>query len=127
MKIEHVAWQSPDPTAMADWYVRHLGMRVVRASGPPTHTHFLEASDGAVQIEFYRNEDAPIPDYPNQDPLLLHLAFVSEDPAADAKRLLEAGATLVSGPEETPSGDLLAMLRDPWGVPLQFCKRKVGG
>lgn len=123
MKIEHFAFQSSDPVAMAAWYVQHLGMRVVKAIGAPTHTHFLEAEDGAVQIEFYRNETAPIPDYPNQDPLLIHLAFVSADPVADAERLKAAGATHQSGPTVTAAGDELIMLRDPWGFPIQLCKR----
>jgi len=123
MKIEHFAFQSPEPVAMAAWYVQHLGMRIVKAGGAPTHTHFLETADGAVQIEFYRNESAPIPDYPSQDPLVMHLAFVSEDPEADAGRLIEAGATPVSGPTTTDSGDRLMMVRDPWGVALQMCRR----
>ncbi len=123
MKIEHFAFQSSDPVAMAAWYVRHLGMRAVKSIGAPTYTHFLEAADGAVQIEIYRNETAPIPDYPNQDPLLIHLGFVSADPVADADRLKVAGATHQSGPTVTAAGDELIMLRDPWGFPIQLCKR----
>ena len=30
MNIEHVAFNVPDPAAAAEWYARHLGMRVVR-------------------------------------------------------------------------------------------------
>lgn len=57
------------------------------------------------------------------DPLLLHIAFVCEDLAATTKRLVAAGATLVAGPELLPSGDELAMLRDPWGLAIQLAKR----
>jgi glyoxylase I family protein len=123
MQIEHFAFQSMDPVAMAAWYVEHLGMRVVKALGAPTHTHFLEGSDGTVQIEFYRNENAPLPDYPRQDPLVVHLAFVSDDPATDADRLIAAGAFLQSKATTTPAGDTLVMLRDPWGFPIQLCRR----
>jgi len=123
MKIEHFAFQSSDPVGMAAWYVEHLGMRVIKSSGEPTYTHFMDAGDGGVQIEFYRNENAPIPDYANQDPLVAHLAFVSADPEADAAPLIEAGATLQSGPLTTAAGDVLVMLRDPWGFPVQLCKR----
>ena len=56
------------------------------------------------------------------DPLLLHIVFVCPDVDGTAKRLVEAGATLISGPEKL-NGDELAMLRDPWGLALQLCKR----
>lgn len=123
MKIEHFAFQAIDPVAMASWYVKHLGMRVVKSTGEPTYTHFLESCDGAVQIEFYHNLSAPLPDYANQDPLVIHLAFVSANPRLDAERLEASGARRHSGPTLTPSGDELVMLRDPWGFPIQLCKR----
>ena len=36
---------------------------------------------------------------------------------------MAAGASLVSGPEIL-GADEFAMLRDPWGLPLQLAKRK---
>src|SRR6266446_4025618 len=33
MKIEHFALQVPDPVAMAQWYVNHLGFSVARSGG----------------------------------------------------------------------------------------------
>jgi glyoxylase I family protein len=123
MKIEHFAFQVPDPAAFAAWYGGHLGLQTLRAGGAPTHTHFLAASDGAAVIEIYRNETAPIPDYAQQDPLVVHLAFVSADPEADQARLIAAGATPQAGPVTTAAGDTLVMLRDPWGFPLQLCRR----
>lgn len=124
MKIEHFAIQVPDPVAFAAWYTEHLDMRILRSGGAPTHTHFLADSDGTSVLEIYRNEDAPLPDYPRQDPLVVHLAFVSEDPAADRERLLAAGAVHHAGPTTTPAGDTLVMLRDPWGFPIQLCRRQ---
>jgi len=38
------------------------------------------------------------------------------------ERLLAAGATLADN-QRLPDGTHLVMLRDPWGVPLQLCKR----
>ena len=56
------------------------------------------------------------------DPLLVHLAFVSPDPENDKNRLIEAGAGYV---EEVnlPDGSKLIMMRDPWGLAIQLCKR----
>ena len=63
------------------------------------------------------------PDYARQDPLMLHVAFVSDDVAADRDRLIAAGATTVGEIAHTPAGDTLAMLRDPWGPAIQLCQR----
>ena len=76
-------------------------------------------------IEVYHNPAASIPEYPAQSPLILHLAFAVPDVAAARDRLVQAGATLAEDVSTTPSGDELAMLRDPWGFPLQLVKRQV--
>jgi len=123
MKIEHFALQVADPKSMAQWYVTHFDMRIRRALEAPTCTHFLAASDDAVLVEIYHNPAASLPDYPSMHPLLMHLAFCCEDIAGTVSRLVEAGATLVAGPEITPAGDELVMLRDPWGLAVQLVKR----
>jgi catechol 2,3-dioxygenase-like lactoylglutathione lyase family enzyme len=123
MNIEHIALNVPDPVAMADWYTRHLGMRVVRALAVAPHTRFLADESGRVVLEIYRQEQVAPPDYPAQDPLVLHVAFTTADVGAARQRLLAAGATAVGDATATPSGDELAMLRDPWGIPLQLVKR----
>jgi uncharacterized glyoxalase superfamily protein PhnB len=54
--------------------------------------------------------------------MTLHVAFVSDDVKRDCDRLVEAGATLEQLSLENPAFHM-AILRDPWGVPIQFCKR----
>ena len=121
VKLEHFALQVPDPVAMADWYVKHLGCTIARAGGEPSHGRFL--SVGGVLLEIYRNPKAPVPDYKSIDPLLLHLAFASQNLKADRDRLVQAGARLADDISTTPTGDELMMLRDPWDIALQFVKR----
>lgn len=123
MKIEHLAYQTQDPPAVAHWYVTHLGCQVRRSSGPPGHARFLADSAGAVMIEIYNHPRLTTPDYCAMDSLLLHVAFCSTDPAADRDRLLAAGATVEEDLTTTPAGDVLVMLRDPWGFPLQLVRR----
>ena len=123
MKIEHFAYQTHDPAAVAQWYVDHLGCVVKRASGPPGHARFLADSAGAVMMEIYNNSRVTTPDYRAIDPLLLHVAFSSDDPAVDRDRLVAAGATLVEDFSTTSAGDALVMLRDPWGFALQLVRR----
>ena len=123
MKIEHFAIQVPDPIAMADWYVKHLGCSLARSSGEPAHMRFLKDSSGSVLVELYRNPKVAVPDYVAMDPLLLHLAFLSENPVADRDRLVAAGAMVADDLVTTSLGDQLVMLRDPWHVALQLVKR----
>ena len=123
MIIEHVAFQHPVPAAAAEWYGKHLGFSVARASTGPSQARFLADSAGRTVLEIYSNAAGPMPDYPAQSPLTLHVAFLSDDLQADTARLVAAGATLVEAPAATPTGDVLGMLRDPWGIPLQLVRR----
>jgi catechol 2,3-dioxygenase-like lactoylglutathione lyase family enzyme len=123
MNIEHIALNVPDPTAMAQWYVRHLGMRVVRRPEGPTHTHFVADPAGRVVLELYRQTKAPIPDYASMDPMVLHVAFAADQVAQERRKLLEAGATPVGEVVTSETGDELAMVRDPWGLAVQIVKR----
>ena len=78
---------------------------------------------GHTLLEIYRSPSEPVPDYASMNPMVLHLAFVSEDVDADRARLLNAGCTSCGEPSKGPNGDAFAMLRDPWGLPLQLVKR----
>jgi catechol 2,3-dioxygenase-like lactoylglutathione lyase family enzyme len=107
---------------MAAWYVEHVGMRIVRRVATPPHIHFLADASGRVVIEIYSNPVDPIPDYAAMHPMRFHLAFATDDPDAVKTALVSAGATFVD--EQTlADGSRLMMLRDPWGLPVQLCKR----
>ena len=75
-------------------------------------------------LEFYGNPRIPVPDYARMEPLALHLAFHVEDVAGTRARLIEAGATPVGDVEANDVGDEVAMLRDPWGIPVQLVRRR---
>jgi len=124
MEIEHLGLNVADPAAMAEWYVAHLGMRIVLSSDEPVPVRFLADSAGRVMMEIYHNPAAPVPDRAAADPLELHLAFRSDDVRADAERLIAAGATPAAEPFETPAGDAIAIVRDPWGFAVQLARRR---
>ncbi len=121
MKLEHIALNVSDPVAVASWYCRHFQLRIVRHLPLPAQTHFLADSDATV-LEIYCNPPDRVPDYRSLDPLILHLAFVSADPASDSERLVAAGASIVNE-THLPDGSFLIMMRDPWGLAFQLCKR----
>ncbi|CAI3793622.1 VOC family protein [Rheinheimera sp. MM224] len=122
MRFEHLALNVAEPKAMAAWYCQHLGLRVRRALPDQAQTHFLVDDSDQMMLEIYCNPADQVPDYPNMHPLLLHLALVSVDPYADSKRLQQAGAQQVDE-VNLADGSLLVMLRDPWGLALQLCRR----
>lgn len=123
MRIEHFALNVPDPVAMADWWIRHLGMRVARKVDGPPHTRFLADETGQGVLEIYHQTSAAIPDYASLEPLTVHVAFVVADLVSERRRLLAAGAICAKEIVRTPEGDEMTFLRDPWGIVIQLVKR----
>ena len=124
MKIEHTAYQVADPVSVARWYVEHLGMTVKRSQKEPPFMHFVADDGNAVMLEFYNHPTVAVPNYRELHPFVFHLAFMTDDVASTRARLLAAGATPEGDVSVSPAGDELAMLRDPWGLPLQLLRRR---
>ncbi len=117
---EHTALNVPEIDAAGQWYCRNLNMKVLR-SGPSVR--YLADTTGRLIFELYTNPKVEIPDYSQVHPMTMHLAFCVSDVQGAIEKLTAAGATIVSDYETAPSGDEMAMLRDPWGIPLQLMKR----
>jgi predicted enzyme related to lactoylglutathione lyase len=122
MIFEHFALNVPDAAAMATWYVKNFGLRIVRQRDEAPYTRFLADETGRVFLEIYSNPAAPYPDYAAQHELVFHWAMVSRDPDDERVKLEAAGAKLLKA-EDLPDGSRLLMLRDPWGVAFQLCRR----
>lgn len=114
MTLEHIGLNVAEPQKVMDWWCANLGFT-------QTHLAFIVDSSGRMALEFYRNDDAPVTDYASVDPLTFHIAFTSEDVDADAARLVAAGAKLVETVHR--DGFDMTMLRDPFGMAVQFVKR----
>jgi glyoxylase I family protein len=123
MNLEHLGLNHSDPVSAAEWYVKNLGMKVARKFGPPGHGHFLADARGQMMVEFYLNTQSTVLEFRTVHPMSAHLAFQVDDIAATRARLLLAGATAEGDITTNDDGDKLAMVRDPWGLPLQFVKR----
>ncbi len=122
MKLEHVAINVPDAKGFVDFYVKHLGMRVVLSSDVSPYMHFI-ADEAGSMLEIYSNPAAPMPDYTAVHHMNLHLAFASHDMDADRARLLAAGAEAIGEVSTTATGDKLAFFRGPQSVPFQLVQR----
>ncbi len=123
IRLEHVAINVQDPVAMAKWYSQNLGMKVVREGPAPANARFLSDAGGNMMLEIYHNPPDAVPDYASMNPLVLHIAFMVDDVKALRQKLVAAGATVHEDVYTTDSGDQIVMMRDPWGVPIQFLKR----
>lgn len=123
MKIEHAALNVDDALSVSRWYVEHLGLTVKRRQMAEPWAHFLADDSGSVMLEIYANKAIPVPDYAGTDVMCFHIAYVSDDVNADTVRLKLAGATIAAEPREMANGDSMAILRDPWGIPVQLVKR----
>lgn len=123
LKLEHFAINVAAPVAMADWYCKNLGMSVFRKGDGPVHMTFLADASGRVVLEIYTNPPELVPDYQAINPLVLHLAFATADLRGVHQRLVAAGATPIGEISANPTGDLLAFLRDPWGLTVQLVQR----
>ena len=123
IRLEHVAINVEDPAAMAKWYCENLGMKIVRKGPSPVNMRFISDAGGNMMLELYNNPPDEVPDYPSMNPLSLHIAFMVDDVKAITRKLIAAGATIAVDVNTTPAGDELVILRDPWGVPIQFLNR----
>lgn len=123
VRLEHLGLNVADPIKIAQWYVDNLGMKVLRQGAAPVNNRFVGDAGGNMMLELYHNAAAAVPDYAALDPQQLHVAFLVDDVEAMRSKLLAAGAKAVDEVTTTPAGDKLAMLRDPWGLPIQFVHR----
>ena len=121
--IEHVAINVPDPHGMVEWYIKEMGMKLLRQADETTY--FIVDEKESTILEIYYNPAAPILEYKEMDPLMLHFAFLSDDLKKDTLRLVQAGATVYKELTVTKGGDSLVMLKDPWGISIQLVKRTV--
>ena len=125
MKIEHFGLIVPEPLAMAKWYEENLGFQTMRSGGDNMDgVAFVADSSGQVMLELIARRDTRPLDFAAMAPLQVHIALLSEDPAADCDRLQNAGAVMLEDNLGRGSGDRLILLRDPWGVVIQLAKRK---
>ena len=122
MKFEHFALNVLNPLELVKWYTSNCDMKIVKSIKVSPFTHFLADSSGRSVIEIYSNPSAKIPDYSMLHPLEFHIAFNVEDVNLIREKLISAGAKLLED-LTLEDGSHLVMLRDPFGIPLQLCKR----
>ena len=125
MKIEHIGLAVSNPISMANWYVEHLGFIIRRQNGDDHKgLAFISDPEQGTMLELFENNVTPPLGSYNLSPLAVHIAVTSQNPEADMQRLIEAGAVYMEGDARKTTGDVLVLLRDPWGNVIQLAKRE---
>jgi glyoxylase I family protein len=122
MIFEHFALNIQNPKEFVSWYTSNCQMKIAKSLNVPPFTHFLTDSSDKIIIEVYSNPSAKIPNYTEIHPLEFHIAFKVEHVDKVKDELILAGAKLVEN-TKLEDGSHFVMLRDPFGIPLQLCKR----
>jgi glyoxylase I family protein len=122
MIFEHFDINVLNPLELAKWYTSNCEMTIIKLITVPPFTHFLADSSGRSVIEIYSNLSVNIPDYNSLHPLEFHFAFKVKDISEMKEKLISAGAKLLED-VTSEDGSRFVMLRDPFGIPLQLCKR----
>jgi glyoxylase I family protein len=122
MVFEHFALNVKNPIDFVEWYISNCEMKIAKSIKVAPFTHFLSDSSGRTVVEVYSNPSAEIPNYNLMHPLEFHFAFTVENVDKIKEELISAGAKLVED-IKLADGSHLVMLRDPFGIPLQICKR----
>ncbi len=123
VRPEHLAMNVDDARAVAGWYISNLGMQTVRESGAPSFGRFIGDAERRMLKELYQNPTAPMISCDSVEVMSLHLAYAVEDVAGTRDRLVAAGARIARDLSGSAGGDTVLMMRDPWGVPIQFVHR----
>ncbi|MFP4431499.1 MAG: VOC family protein [Spirochaetota bacterium] len=119
--FEHLALNVRGQKAVEDWYREHLGFAVVRRYS--AGASFLADSTGRIVFELYSRDDVPYFDGEGTHSLTVHIAYECDDVEGTAKDLLSAGATEDIPLTTSPDGDVVIMLRDPFGITIQLIDR----
>ncbi len=115
--LEHTAIASPNPKALADWYVQYLGFRI---NYEYNGNYFVRAPDGAM-LEIIPSEGERGPQK-MKDPGIRHLAIAVADFDAAHERLRSSGVQFLSD-AYVNQGNRLVFFSDGDGNILHLIQR----
>jgi uncharacterized glyoxalase superfamily protein PhnB len=121
--FEHLAFNLADSRAKAKWYTENFVMLNKREGKAPSYGMFISDAGENMMLELYQQKDYPVIGFDSLSHMTIHLAFMTDNIEAVKEKLLKIGAKVVEDITKTASGDFVLMMRDPFGMPIQFVKR----
>ena len=115
--LEHTAIASPNPAALAQWYVDHLEFHI---NFEYAGNYFVKAKNGTM-LEIIPSEGDPAPQK-MKDPGIRHLAIMVDDFDGGHQRLKEANVNFLTGVIEN-QGNRLVFFTDGDGNILHLIAR----
>lgn len=130
IRFEHFAFNTPSQMQTALWFVEFMDLTIpwskdidlandrlrnyrVPYVGDVAQRMSLELFGKEMECTFYH--------LPHQ---VIHLAYHTDEPEKQAKRMIFGGAKQVGDPRIEANGDVVIDLFDPRGAPLRLIKRK---
>ena len=126
-EFDHVHLKAPDPKAIADFYVRAFGFKIISDAVRPYGDRFLrcETSDGSVvNISGARTDEKMGDSDASAHWGLEHMGIKVEDMAAEIARLTGMGAQLMEGPVDVAGGPIIAFIKAPGGVRIELLQHR---
>ena len=123
-EIEHIGLIVKQPVEMGNWYQKVLGFKIAfSAQDDEKAVAFITDSSNKVMLELGKVPDVSPLANETTHHLQLHIALKSDDPENEAQYLVSNGAEFIEKCPITRPGELLIVLRDPWGNTIQLAKR----
>ena len=116
--LEHVAIATPNPARLAQWYVDHLGFRIILERDGK---YFIRAANGSV-VEFVHGAGSAPPPNPT-DPGIRHLAIEVTDFNGCYASLRDRGVKFLGEPF-VDQGNRLVFFTDAEGNIAHLIYRK---
>jgi catechol 2,3-dioxygenase-like lactoylglutathione lyase family enzyme len=118
-RINHLHLKTPDPRKTAEWYVEHVGAKIVSEREVDGRTTFrLNLHGVTLSVTDFLKEQQLAQFYG-----LEHIAIDAEDFAGEVARIKAAGVKILE--ERTlPDGRKVCFFEGPQGVRLEFLEVK---
>ena len=119
-KINHLHLKTPDPQATADWYVKHVGAKIVSERKTPAGRKRFRLNLHGVELnvtEFLEEQKL------EQFYGLEHVAIDTDEFAAEVAKIKAAGIKILEE-RVLPDGRKVCFFQGPDGVRLEFLEMR---
>ncbi len=119
-KVNHLHLKSPEPQKTVDWYVKHVGAKIVSERTGPNgrRTYRLDLHGVPLNITEFLEEQKLAQFYG-----LEHVAIDTDDFAAEVAKIKAAGINILEE-RVLPDGRKVCFFEGPQGVRLEFLEMR---